>query len=41
MLVYKSGGFNVKITSGVNMIKGKSGSNPLLVFMSIVPNNIF
>lgn len=41
MLVYKAGGFNVKITSGINMVKGKSGSNPLLVFMSIVPNNIF
>ena len=41
MLVYKSGGFNVKISTGINMVKGKSGSNPLLVFMSIVPNNIF
>lgn len=41
MLLNKSGAFNIHIESGVNVVQGKTGSNPLLVIMQIIPNNIF
>lgn len=40
MLVYKSGAFSIEIKSGLNAVTGKSGSNPLLVLVSVVPSNI-
>lgn len=40
MVVYKSGAFSIEIKSGLNAVTGKSGSNPLLVLVSIVPSNI-
>lgn len=40
MVVYKSGAFSIEIKSGLNTVAGKSGSNPLLVLVSIVPSNI-
>ena len=36
-----SGAFNIHIESGVNVVTGKTGSNPLLMIIQIVPNNIF
>ena len=41
MAVKASGAFNIDIQSSVNVVSGKSGSNPLLVLVSVVPNNIF
>lgn len=40
MVVKASGAFNINIESSVNVVSGKSGSNPLMVLVSIVPNNI-
>ncbi len=39
MVVYNMGGFNVVIEE-VNQSTGSTGSNPLLVFAQIIPNNI-
>lgn len=36
-----SGAFKVNIETGVSVVSGKTGSNPLLMIMQIVPNNIF
>ncbi len=41
MTVKASGAFNIDIESSVNIVSGKSGSNPLMVLVGIVPNNIF
>ena len=41
MALNMSGAFNIQIESGVNVVTGKTGSNPLLMIMQIVPNNIF
>ena len=39
MIVYNAGGFNV-VVEGVSGSTGSTGSNPLNVFVSIIPNNI-
>lgn len=41
MALNVSGAFNISIESGVNVVSGKTGSNPLLMIMQIVPSNIF
>lgn len=41
MALNMSGAFSIHIESGVNVVAGKTGSNPLLMIMQIVPNNIF
>lgn len=41
MVVKSTGAFNIDIKSSVNVVSGKSGSNPLLVLVGVVPNNIF
>ena len=41
MAVKASGAFSIDIKSSVNVVSGKSGSNPLMVLVGIVPNNIF
>lgn len=41
MALNVSGAFNIHIESGVNVVTGKTGSNPLLMLIQIVPNNIF
>ena len=41
MTVKSTGAFNIDIKSSVNVVSGKSGSNPLMVLVEIVPNNIF
>lgn len=38
-MVYQSGAFNVKV-SGIEGTTGTAGSNPLLVFLQVIPNNI-
>lgn len=40
MAVKASGAFDISIQSSVNVVTGKSGSNPLMVLVSIVPSNI-
>lgn len=40
MTVKSTGAFNIDIKSSVNVVSGKSGSNPLMVLVGIVPNNI-
>ena len=40
MAVKASGAFNINIQSSVNVVTGKSGSNPLMVLVSVVPSNI-
>ena len=39
MLVYNAGGFNI-VVEGVSGSTGSTGSNPLNVFLGIIPNNI-
>ena len=41
MAIKASGAFSIDIKSTVNVVSGKSGSNPLMVLVGIVPNNIF
>lgn len=41
MALNLSGAFNIHIESGVNVVAGKTGSNPLLMLIQMVPNNIF
>lgn len=41
MALNMSGLFSINIETGVSVVAGKTGSNPLLMIMQIVPNNIF
>lgn len=41
MVLNLSGAFNIHIESRVNVVAGKTGSNPLLMLIQMVPNNIF
>lgn len=41
MGLYRAGAFSLHLNSGINMVAGKIGSNPLLMLVQIIPNNIF
>lgn len=40
MAVYATGAFNAVEVSGLNVSQGSSGSNPLSIILSIIPNNM-
>lgn len=39
-IVYHAGAFNVDISTGLSGAAGKAGSNPLIVLVQMIPNNI-